>query len=333
MTLRVNALTITTEPSHEPSTRPSNEPITNPSRELHSESLWITLDNGLDRLHLKRFYQCSDGIPVFLLHGSVSSGRIFYSNSMKGLAPFLARHGFDVYVADLSGRGQSTPRVTRHSKRNQQHIVTEEIPAFLQKIRELRGQNTTIHAVAHSWGGVLLAAYLARFPAARFGSMVFLGSKRHVSVLNRQRVFGIDLLWGLVGGLSTRVYGYLPAKQLRLGSDDEPAAVYRDCKRWVYRKRQWRDQKYDFDYLAALKQAKNLPATLHLAGQNDTFLGHPTDVQQLMHDMHNPLDQFMLLSTANGFQQNYDHLSMCIAASAEEDHFGLIRDWIQSHAD
>lgn len=315
MTLRVNALTITTEPRHE----------------LCSESLWITLDNGLDRLHLKRFYQRSDGIPVFLLHGSVSSGRVFYSNSMKGLAPFLARHGFDVYVADLSGRGQSTPPVTRQSKRNQQHIVTEEIPAFLQKIRELRGQHTTIHAVAHSWGGVLLAAYLARFPAAQFGSMVFLGSKRYVSVLNRQRVFGLDLMWGLVGGLYTRLYGYLPAKKLGLGSDDEPAAVYRDCKRWVYSRRNWQDPSDGFDYLAALRHAKNLLATLHLAGQNNTFLGHPTDVQQLMRDMHNPADQFVLLSTANGFQQDYDHLSMCIAASAEEDHFGLIRDWIKSN--
>jgi predicted alpha/beta hydrolase len=301
--------------------------------QLLTESLWVDVGQPIQRLHLKRFYQYTTGTPVFLLHGSVSSGRVFYSHSMKGLAPFLARLGFDVYVADLSGRGESTPPVSRQSTRTQQQILTEEIPAFLQKIRELRGQNSPIHAIAHSWGGVLLTAYLARFPTAQFSSMVFLGSKRHVSVINRQRVLGLDLMWGLVGGLYTRLYGYLPAKQLRLGSDDEPAAVYRDCKKWVYSRHTWQDASDGFDYLIALQRAKNLPPTLHFAGQNDTFLGHPTDVQQLMHDMHNPADRFVLLSKANGFQQDYDHLSMCIEASAEHDHFRLIHDWIQSHAD
>lgn len=286
----------------------------------------------MQRLHLKRFYQQPVGIPVFLLHGSVSSGRVFYSHSMKGLAPFLARLGFDVYVADLSGRGASTPPVGRQSTRTQQQIITEEIPAFLQKIRAFRGQKMPIHAIAHSWGGVLLTAYLARFPTTQFGSMVFLGSKRHVSVINRQRVLGLDLMWGLVGGLYTRLYGYLPAKQLGLGSDDEPAAVYRDCKQWVYSRHRWQDASDGFDYLLALKQAQNMPPTLHLAGQNDTFLGHPSDVQQLMYDMGNPADQFVLLSKANGFQQDYNHLSMCIAASAEADHFGLIAQWIRQHA-
>lgn len=300
--------------------------------DLCSESLWIELDHGAQRLHLKRFYQQPLGSPVFLLHGSVSSGRIFYSHTLKGLAPFLARQGFDVYVADLSGRGESTPSVSRQSTRTQQQIITEEIPAFLQKIRQIRGQDLPIHAVAHSWGGVLLTAYLARFPKATFASMSFLGSKRHVSVLNRERIFGLDLMWGLVGGLATRCSGYLPAKRLGLGSDDEPAAVYRDCKRWVYHKHQWRDVQDNFDYLAALKQAQNLPATLHFAGQNDTFLGHPRDVQHLMQDMDNPADQFTLLSKKNGFSRDYDHLNMCIAAEAAEDHFVLITQWIQRHS-
>lgn len=301
------------------------------STDIYHESLWVELDHGTERLHLKRFYQQPLGSPVFLLHGSVSSGRIFYSHTLKGLAPFLARQGLDVYVADLSGRGESIPTVTRQSSRTQQQIIIEEIPAFLQKIRQIRGQNTPIHAVAHSWGGVLLTAYLARFPEATFASMSFLGSKRHVSVLNHERVFGLDLMWGLVGGLYTQVYGYLPAKRLGLGSDDEPAAVYRDCKHWAYSRRQWRDPQDGFDYLAALQQASNLPATLHLAGQNDRFLGHPRDVQQLMRDMDNPADQFILLSTANGFKQDYDHLNMCTASTAVADHFVSIRDWIQCH--
>ena len=87
----------------------------------NTESYFISLDH--DVLHLKRIYRVSHGIPVLMIHGSVSNGRIFYSSSHKGLAPYLAACGCDVYVADLRGRGQSTPAVHAHSAHSQTQSI------------------------------------------------------------------------------------------------------------------------------------------------------------------------------------------------------------------
>lgn len=66
------------------------------------------------RLHLMHISQPGQrGIPVLMIHGMVEDGRIFYHPSGKGLGCYLARQGYEVYVADLRGtaRFQSRPPV------------------------------------------------------------------------------------------------------------------------------------------------------------------------------------------------------------------------------
>ena len=46
---------------------------------------------------------------VFLMHGAISNGSVFQSNRAKGLGPFLAKKGFNVFVGDLRGRGNGSP--------------------------------------------------------------------------------------------------------------------------------------------------------------------------------------------------------------------------------
>jgi len=69
--------------------------------ELKMESLMIPIDS-VDSIHLKHICIDKDGPPVFMLHGAVENGKICYSDSGRaGLGPYLARHGYDVYVGDL----------------------------------------------------------------------------------------------------------------------------------------------------------------------------------------------------------------------------------------
>ncbi|HYX81614.1 MAG TPA: alpha/beta fold hydrolase, partial [Gemmatimonadales bacterium] len=77
-------------------------------------------------LVMQRFVADGARDVVFMLHGSIENGRVFYSASGKGLAPYLAQHGFDVFVPDLRGRGASTPHVGRHSSYGQTEIIVEE---------------------------------------------------------------------------------------------------------------------------------------------------------------------------------------------------------------
>ena len=89
----------------------------------------------------------------------------FIPKKGKGLACYLARQGFDVYVADLRGRGKSKPAIDKDADYGQTEAITQDLPAFIRYVFEQTGQN--MHLVAHSWGGVLLASTLARFAELR----------------------------------------------------------------------------------------------------------------------------------------------------------------------
>jgi len=131
-------------------------------------------------LHLRRIANDEQSGPVvFLMHGAVENGKIFYTHSNKGLAPFLAEQGYCCYVADLRGRGESKPLITRHSKYGQTEAIVEDIPAFIDHIEQLEGKKPD-YWVAHSWGGVLMNSVFARFPEylKDVKACAYFGSKR-----------------------------------------------------------------------------------------------------------------------------------------------------------
>jgi pimeloyl-ACP methyl ester carboxylesterase len=99
-----------------------------------------------------------------MLHGAITNGRIFYTESGKGLAHYLARAGYDVFVLDLRGRGASTPHVDRDATHGQTESICIDLPAVQAAILEINGGKQA-HWIAHSWGGVLMSSCLLRFPA------------------------------------------------------------------------------------------------------------------------------------------------------------------------
>ncbi len=297
------------------------------AHDITSESHFVQVTER-DRLHIKRIYCDPQGPPVFMVHGAIENGRIFYSNSNKGLAPYLACHGYDVYVLDLRGRGQSTPAIDRHAHYGQTETITEDIPAALDFIVSQRGQ-VAQYWIAHSWGGVLLSAYYARFDKHRHlvKAVVYIAVKRCVRVWNWTRVYTVDLLWKGVGPLLTCIYGYLPATKLRLGSDNETRRSHADSVAWV-KPGPWRDPEDGFDYGTAIKRLE-LPPILYLAGKGDKCLGHPNDVYDFMQESGAANAKFVLLSKDNGHLYNYDHINIMTHPKALLDHFPMILQWLK----
>lgn len=293
---------------------------------INQESHYITL--GKDSLHIKRFFATKAGVPVLMLHGSMENGKIFHSSSLKGLAPYLAKQGYDVFVADLSGRGYSTPKVNAKSDNTQTSAILEEIPAFKAFITRLKG-NTAQHWIAHSWGGVLMLAYIARFGPQGIASMSFFGTKRRIAVVHPERIFKVDIVWNIIGKTLSYRYGFFPAKNMKVGSDNEPRPYHRQVVDWVYKKR-WLDLADGFDYNEAFTKVI-APPTLYLAGKNDTFLGHPSDVKRLIKEVGNTKDKFVLLSKATGHLHNYGHINMLTHPDAAKDQFPLVVEWIEKH--
>ncbi len=295
---------------------------------LQQNSYFIPLKDG-NQLHLQRFYQHANGTPVFLLHGAIENGRIFYSKNKKGLAPYLAKQGFDVYVGDLRGRGQSRPAINRSAQYGQTEAITEDIPAFINKIIELRG-DIKQHWIAHSWGGVLLSSYYARFPQHRHlvSSMVYFASKRRLSVFNWQRFFYIDVIWQFVCPILAAFFGYLPAKKLSMGSDDEPRKSLMASISWINSKT-WIDDD-GFNYGNAIQQIE-LPPIRYLTGINDKCLGHPHDVRAFMYESGDKNAKFSLLAKKEGNLHDYDHINIMTSPDGEKDHFPMVLEWLRMH--
>lgn len=295
---------------------------------IQGESIPVPLAGG-DVLNLERFTGPVLGSPVLMLHGAIENGRIFYSESGKGLAPYLAQNGFDVYVADLRGRGKSRPPINRDSSFGQTEAITEDIPAFIETIRRIRGQIPQ-HWVAHSWGGVLFSSVLARFPEylKTVSSLTYFGSKRTIRVWNFWRVLKVDLVWKWVCPLACSFFGYLPARLLRIGSDSETVRSYRQSADWV-KNDAWIDAD-GFDYGTAIKKL-SLPPTWYIAAANDHALGHPDDVRDFMESAGSQECRYTILSRSNGNLQDYDHINMLTHPDAVSDHFPQVLAWLQEH--
>ncbi|MEH8016012.1 alpha/beta hydrolase [Rheinheimera muenzenbergensis] len=289
----------------------------------HQQSSYY-LDLQQYQLHVRRLLPLQQGLaPVLMLHGAIENGRIFYSKSGKGLGCFLADQGFMVYCADFAGRGLSKPHVSEGFAQSQQQMITRDIPALIDHLYQLHQQKVIL--IAHSWGGVLASACLARFPALadRVAAQVCFGTKRVISVNNTERKLKIDLVWNTVAPWLSRRYGYFPARKWRLGADDEPAQFLQDTVQWI-KGAGYTDLCDQFDYAAASKQL-SWPPVWHFAAQNDRLLGHPQDVKAFIAET-SPQARFTLLGKASGYQHDYDHISMLTHPAALSDHFIELRD-------
>lgn len=291
---------------------------------ITQESLFV--DQGDHKIHLRLINptQASNKAPVLLVHGAIEDGRIFYSQSNKGLACELAKAGHPTYVVDLRGRGLSQPSIKEQPDHGQFEAITQTLPnvhAFV-----FAKHNQPVHWMAHSWGGVLLASVLARHHelAQQVASQVYFGTKRSVHSWSIERLLKIELFWHVLGPMIARIKGYLPAKEMGVGSDNETRLSLKEGRSWV-KVRPWIDPRDGFDYYTKAKELA-WPKTWSIAAVQDHALGNPIDVQHFADEM--GIDKVSILSKANGNLVDYDHINMLVHPLAKDDHFPEVIEFI-----
>ncbi len=144
------------------------------------ETSYVTTGDGW-RLAVHR-YRPKTGrgaYPVLLCHGLDSNRYIFDLTPGPSLAKYLARHGMDVWVAELRGAGMSdrpglfvtdVPR----SWDFDDHLQYD-VPAVISHVLERTGADK-VHWLGHSMGGILIQAYLAAHPDASVASVIAVGA-------------------------------------------------------------------------------------------------------------------------------------------------------------
>jgi len=295
------------------------------------QSVFIKLDEE-QTLHLRRIaYDNASGPAVLFLHGAVENGKIFYTHNNKGLAPFLAEHGYICYVADLRGRGQSKPAISKHAKYGQTEAILEDIPAFIDKITELEGQPAK-YWVAHSWGGVLMNSVFARFPEYinDVKACAYFGSKRSLYNHHPKKYLQGNLIWYTLAPLLAKKHGYLPAKKLKWGSDDESQKSHLQSMQWAKRQ-PWIDSDDGFDYSKEISTL-TLPPILHIAGVRDKALAQPIDIQKFMDESGQGIQTMTIYGRKHGHQFDYDHINMLTHPKAREDQFTDLLAWFETHS-
>lgn len=298
------------------------------------ESLWADVGSDGHRLHLRRFAAAAGAPAVLMIHGSIANGRVFWSTSGRGLAPFLAGRGLDCWVLDLRGRGRSTPAIGRGSSFGQTEAIVEDLAAAAAAVEAHRGAPPELW-LAHSWGGVLALSHLVRFPerSRQLRGLVCLAVKRRVTVRNLHRRLFIDILWRRLAPWMAGVMGYLPARGLRLGADNETRASLRHSNAWVRADGPWIDPGDGFDYQGAARTTR-LPPVWHLVGVADRFLGHPRDVELFRDECggEERAGPITVLSRAAGFRRDYGHADILTSPEAPRDHFPAIAQWLLQRA-
>ncbi len=297
------------------------------SNPIRQKSLYI--EDHTHKLHVRHIFAStpSHSQPVLMVHGAIENGLIFYNKKGKGLGCYLAEQGFDVYVIDLRGRGSCIPTIQPNDTYGQTEAITTDLPLFIDFVY---GQNSQpMHLIAHSWGGVLLTSMLARLPQylPKVRSQVYFGSKRRVTAINPEALFKMSVMWQRLSPLIAKYYGFLPARKVGLGSDNETIKSHLQSMQWAKRAADWIDTDDGFDYLQAC-QTVEWPPTWFIAAISDKALGHPKDVELFMDEAAHQDAKYTLLAKSNGYHHDYDHINMLTAPAAVSDHFPQVAQWM-----
>jgi len=189
---------------------------------------------------------------LVLAHAMFARKSSFGRRDRPGLSSALAARGFRTVAFDFRGHGDSSP--PSGASWCYDDLVRQDLPAVVDCARA-RGEGHPVLVVGHSLGGhVTLAAQGTGRIAA--DAVVAVGASVWLREIERSR-----LRWGAkrafaraLLAISVRAGG-VPARRLRLGSDDASERFLRDLRR-IVAEGEWRSADGKDDYLRSLASVK-----------------------------------------------------------------------------
>ncbi|WP_271408223.1 alpha/beta fold hydrolase [Pseudomonas sp. Q1-7] len=258
------------------------------------------------------------GVPVILVHGSFSNRRFWYSPKGLGLGPYLARVGFDVWIAEMRGHGLS-PRNQRYRRNCVADYARYDLPAIAAFVREQNGR--VPHWVGHSLGGTTLAAALGGHylgeenvaSAALFGTQI---SRRYWPL----KMPPVE--WG--GRLLLKRFDVISGSLLKRGPEDEPIGLVLESLRWHGLFGRFGDA--ERDWWAGLAEVRVPVLAVAAAGD----LQDPVwACRKLAAQVPEAYRHFLRLAKDGGFSGDFGHVEMLVSKAAEREVWPLVAYWLE----
>lgn len=263
-------------------------------------------------------YEHTRGVPVILIPGSFSNRRFWFSPKGIGLGAYLARAGFDVWIAEMRGHGLS-PRNRDYSRNTVSDYVRYDLPAIADFIHELNPQKA--HWLGHSLGGIILAGALGGhyLDEAKIASGALFGSQI-------SRVYWPlklpPLEW--TARLLLKRFSVLSGARLKRGPEDEPIGLVVESLRWHGLFGRFGDAKRN--WWAGLAEVRvPVLAVAALGDRQDPAWA----CEKLLKQFGSPVSEFICLGKKQGFSSDFGHVEMLISKEAQREVWPLLEQWLQ----
>jgi pimeloyl-ACP methyl ester carboxylesterase len=268
------------------------------------------------------------------------------------LARALAAGGFDAWLVDLRGRGQSTqPRLFgEHGwEWSFDEYVEHDCPAAIRAALAVTGR-ARCHLVGHSLGAALVYAACADLALAdKIRSAVAIGGPAsyrfqqkylfHWPLRNLRFVRHAFLM-----RLIAPVAGYWRPKILHNPANISGATIRRFlvngtvnfARNEMLQYADWigNDQFRSIDHRRDYRKemAKITTPMLFIAGNKD-LLAPPPSVKDAYEAVASSDKKLVIASRGQALDANYGHLDLVLGRNAPKDIFPLVVDWLGAHAD
>ena len=306
-------------------------------------------------LALHRYRRDEPGAPAAILCSGYACNRHFIDfDDRYSLARFLAGRGFDTWVVELRGRGEShaLPGCQAPDQWTFDDLAHIDVPAAIKYVRQTLGHGR-IAWIGHSMGGMVLYAHLgvarrgtAPAAAVTLGSPVvfpqvaselahrigsFLLALPFPGRVPQRPILGA--LWHLVGRTRAVAVGMNPdnvdhplvGRALRRSITNVSRAKLCQLAQWA-RAGTFASTDGSLDYRRNLRRVET--PTLVVAGACDRLATLET-VAAAYEDIRTAAKRLLVLGTEAGLGSNYGHVDMIFGRRAPDEVFPLIADWLR----
>lgn len=251
------------------------------------------------------------GLPLIIAHGTISN-----SEAVRDLGRYLTQIGFDCWLLEWGGHGQST---AFNKRQDFEYPAFNDLPTAISKIIQVTGQQR-VYWVSHSGGGHLALMYLARDleRQEKFAGLVTIGTQATDAALGLKNKVRALILWWV-----TNLFGQTPKVLVSVGTEGEPTRLLAQWSKWNLRQK-WMGED-GFDYMNGLAKI-NIPALI-LAGRNDE-IAPVSGCKKLYEALGSEDKTWLVCSISNNFSKDFTHGKLIHGEAAKNEIFPKVGEWL-----